>query len=234
MIPVGHDGPEETWFPRERHPDRHRGGNEWRHLMDLLDEDALRAEFSQFRRSEERYAHSFQALVYTAGVRYLAERCRVAGLIDVIAAWQPQALRDPDLQVFQLWELRIKGTRGVAICSGLGERGVRAAPRESRLGAGLHQFVRRPRRAHAALRALAPSKPKQGSAVGEAVFFLPGNSGMGREPQEKEIRPERKSQTSGVSHAICSTPPAQKARGFFYRGPEFQTESSRCCRACAR
>lgn len=71
--------------------------------MDLLEEDALRRQLARFRRSEEFYPHRSQALVYTAGVKFLAERCRLSWLVDVIAVWQWRALRDPDLAVFQLW-----------------------------------------------------------------------------------------------------------------------------------
>ena len=84
--------------------------------MDLLEEDALRRQLAQFRRSEDFYPHRSQALVYTAGVKFLAERCGLFWLIDVIAAWQWWALRDPDLAFFQLWELRLIGTRRVVMC----------------------------------------------------------------------------------------------------------------------
>jgi hypothetical protein len=84
--------------------------------MDFLEEDALRAELARFRRSEESYVHPSQALVYTAGVKFLAERCGLFWLIDVIAAWQGRALRDPDLAIFQLWELRPIGTRRALVC----------------------------------------------------------------------------------------------------------------------
>ena len=84
--------------------------------MDLLEEDALRAQLARFRRSEESFLHPSQALVYTAGVKFLAERCGLFWLIDVIAAWQWRALRDADLAIFQLWELRLSGTRRVVAC----------------------------------------------------------------------------------------------------------------------
>jgi hypothetical protein len=84
--------------------------------MDLLEEDALRGQLSRFRRSEEFHAHSSNALVYTPGVKFLAEHCRLFWLIDVINAWQWRALRDPDLAIFQLWELRSIGTRRALFC----------------------------------------------------------------------------------------------------------------------
>jgi hypothetical protein len=84
--------------------------------MDLLEEDALRRQLSQFKRTEEFYSHPSQSLVFTAGVKFLADRCRLFWLIDVIAAWQGRAVRDPDLAIFQLWELRPIGTRRVLVC----------------------------------------------------------------------------------------------------------------------
>jgi hypothetical protein len=84
--------------------------------MDLLEEDALRAQLARFQRSEEFHPHPSQALVYTPGVKFLTERCGLFWLIDVIAAWQWRALRDPDLAIFQLWELRPIGTRRVLVC----------------------------------------------------------------------------------------------------------------------
>ena len=85
-------------------------------MMDLLEEDALRAQLARFRRSEEYYPHPSEALIYTPGVKFLAERCGLFWLIDVIAAWQWRALKDADLAIFQLWELRLIGTRRVVAC----------------------------------------------------------------------------------------------------------------------
>ncbi len=84
--------------------------------MEFLEEDALRRQLARFRRSEETYSHPSQALVYSAGVKFLAERCGLFWLIDLIAAWQWRALRDPDLAVFQVWEFRPIGTRRVLLC----------------------------------------------------------------------------------------------------------------------
>ena len=84
--------------------------------MDLLEEDALRWQLAQFRRSEKNYSHPSQALAYTAGVKFLAERCGLFWLIDVIAAWQWRALREPDLAVIRFWQLRPIGSRRVLLC----------------------------------------------------------------------------------------------------------------------
>jgi hypothetical protein len=89
--------------------------------MDLEDEDALYRQLATFRRSTEFYPHASNALVYTPGVKYMAERCRLTWFIDVIAACQPRALRDPWLAEFQVWELVVSGKRSIAICSRDGE-----------------------------------------------------------------------------------------------------------------
>jgi hypothetical protein len=86
-------------------------------MMDFLEEDALRKRLARFRRSEEFYLHPSEALVYTRGVKFLAERCRLSWLVDLIAAWQWRALRDPDLAIFQLWNLSTAGAKPVVICS---------------------------------------------------------------------------------------------------------------------
>jgi hypothetical protein len=85
--------------------------------MDLLEEDALRRQLASFRRSDELHRHPSQGLVYTAGVKFLRDRCRLSWLIDLIVAWQWRALRDPDLAIFQLWELLPCGGLRVVRCS---------------------------------------------------------------------------------------------------------------------
>ena len=80
-----------------------------------MDQETLRAELRQFTGSTEFYRH-FTQLMYTEGVRFLAEQARLYWLIDAIASWQPHALRDPALREFQLWELRITETEAVVVC----------------------------------------------------------------------------------------------------------------------
>jgi hypothetical protein len=85
--------------------------------MGLLEEDVLWKRLSQFRRSDERHSHRSKALRYTAGVKYLAERCSLFWLIDLIALLQNRALAsDPDLAIFQLWELRHVARARVISC----------------------------------------------------------------------------------------------------------------------
>ena len=81
-----------------------------------MDQNALRAELRLFTGSTEFYRHFTNALVYTEGVKFLAEHARLYWLIDLIAGWQRRALRDVALRKFQLWELRIAKGKGVVVC----------------------------------------------------------------------------------------------------------------------
>src|ERR1700682_99049 len=81
-----------------------------------MDQETLRAKLRQFTGSTEFYRHFTNSLIYTEGVRFLAEEARLYWLIDLIASWQPRALRDRALQEFQLWELRITETEAAAVC----------------------------------------------------------------------------------------------------------------------
>jgi hypothetical protein len=85
--------------------------------MDFMERDALYRRLAQFRRSDELHSHPSQALRYTAGIKYLAERCGLSWLIELIASLQWRALGGhPDLAIFQLWELRSVGRKRVVSC----------------------------------------------------------------------------------------------------------------------
>ena len=62
----------------------------------------------QFIGSETFYRH-WLGIVYTEGVKYLAEEAGAYWLIDAIASWQtsPKIKRDPMLQRIQFWRLRV-------------------------------------------------------------------------------------------------------------------------------
>jgi hypothetical protein len=84
--------------------------------MDLIEQNALRAELRQFTGSTEFYRHFTNAIIYTEGVKFLAERGRLYWLIDLIASLQMRALKDPALREFQLWELRTSKGGAVLVC----------------------------------------------------------------------------------------------------------------------
>ena len=84
--------------------------------MDFMEQNALRAELRQFTGSEEFYRHFTNVIIYTEGVKFLAQRARLYWLIDLIASLQPRALRDRALREFQLWELRIANGKAALVC----------------------------------------------------------------------------------------------------------------------
>src|SRR5438105_5410898 len=84
--------------------------------MDFMEQNALRAELRQFTGSEEFYRHFTNVIIYTEGVKFLAERARLYWLIDLIASLQTRALKDRALREFQLWELRIANGKAVLVC----------------------------------------------------------------------------------------------------------------------
>lgn len=60
-------------------------------------------DLNQFTGSETIYRHWTNRLVYTEGVRYLAENAGAYWLIDAIASYQPQD------EPFQVWVLKCEG-----------------------------------------------------------------------------------------------------------------------------
>jgi len=75
----------------------------------------LRASLGEFIGTEQYYRHWSRILVYTDGVKYLAENAGAFWLIDAIASWQPEARKDPALREFQLWELFVYENRSALL-----------------------------------------------------------------------------------------------------------------------
>lgn len=84
--------------------------------MDIMDQNALYAELRQFTGSTEFFRHFTNTLIYTEGAKFIAERARLYWLIDLIAALQLRALKDPALREFQLWELRVANGGAMVVC----------------------------------------------------------------------------------------------------------------------
>ena len=57
----------------------------------------LLGELGQFTGDLQRYRHWTRALIYTPGVKHLAERAEAYWLIDLVASWQidPKVRREP-------------------------------------------------------------------------------------------------------------------------------------------
>lgn len=62
-------------------------------------------DLSPFYCSDNFYKH-WLGLIYTDGVKYVADECKAYWLLDAIASHQPRARRDPMLRDFQIWTLR--------------------------------------------------------------------------------------------------------------------------------
>lgn len=64
------------------------------------------------------YRRHWSGMRYTDGVAFLVESAKAYWLLDVIASWQPKALRDAWLREFQLWELFVRGDNtATVVCS---------------------------------------------------------------------------------------------------------------------
>ena len=68
----------------------------------------IRSALQLFTGTTAYYQHWTKLIVYTDGVKYLAEAAGAFWLIDAIALAQPRAVRDPWLREFQLWELHTR------------------------------------------------------------------------------------------------------------------------------
>jgi hypothetical protein len=80
----------------------------------LLEQVALRldSELSLFTGTTT-YYRNWQGLLYTDGVKYLAENAGAYWLIDAIASWQPH-VRTVERD-FQLWELHVSDNHGAEL-----------------------------------------------------------------------------------------------------------------------
>jgi hypothetical protein len=76
------------------------------------------SDLAQFSGSETFFAHPFGGLVYTEGVKYLADRAGAYWLIDAIASYQRdrRIIGDRMLRDLQFWELTVKDGAGVLAC----------------------------------------------------------------------------------------------------------------------
>jgi hypothetical protein len=71
-----------------------------------MDAETLSKNLEHFCGSEEYYKH-FLGLLYTEGVKYLAENAEAYWLIDAIVSYQPRLRKVRSLSEFQLWFLHV-------------------------------------------------------------------------------------------------------------------------------
>jgi len=74
-----------------------------------MDAETLSKNLEHFHGSEEYYKH-FLGLLYTDGVKYLAENAEAYWLIDAIVSYQPRLRKVRSLSEFQLWFLHVGDT----------------------------------------------------------------------------------------------------------------------------
>lgn len=86
-------------------------------MADLTMTETVRAYEAQTTCSAEWFKHPF-GLVYTSGIKFVAETCEAYWLIDLVASHQPTIrakLKQHDLSGFQVWRLWIL-TGGCPTC----------------------------------------------------------------------------------------------------------------------
>lgn len=77
----------------------------------------LRAALRSFTGTIEYHRH-WSGMRYTDGVKFIVEEAKAHWLLDLIASWQLEALRDAWLREFQMWELFVLANRtATAVCS---------------------------------------------------------------------------------------------------------------------
>jgi hypothetical protein len=83
-----------------------------------VEQTELSAELKSFIGTTRYYRHWLGVLVYTDGVKFLADRAKAYWLIDSIVFAQSRALRDAALREFQLWELFVTNEGSASlVCS---------------------------------------------------------------------------------------------------------------------
>lgn len=74
------------------------------------------ADLNQFSGTNEWFRHWSQSLVFTEGVKYLADKAGAYWLIDAIASHQPTARKNEMLRGIQFWRLSVNDSKAVLTC----------------------------------------------------------------------------------------------------------------------
>lgn len=86
------------------------------HPSPRMSAEEIQTALAQFTGTEQYFRHYTGRLVYTDGVRFLADAARCYWFLDLIASWQDRAREDSGLAEFQLWQLTVDTPTAVAIC----------------------------------------------------------------------------------------------------------------------
>jgi len=71
----------------------------------MLTREQLESGLARFNGTDEYHAHWTKAFVMTDGVKWLADNAEAHWLIDALASYQPQCMKDPMLKDIQFWSL---------------------------------------------------------------------------------------------------------------------------------
>jgi hypothetical protein len=89
--------------------------------------EELPQELAQFSGDLVRYRHWTNRLIYTPGVKHLAERAGAYWLIDLVASWQ--LYRKVAAEEFQVWKLAVRADKTATATATDGNRGKLATQR---------------------------------------------------------------------------------------------------------
>ena len=86
--------------------------------MSMKNKQEILNGLSDFYGTEQYYKHPFTGVLFTDGIRYMAESCGAFWLIDEIAFAQrlPKIRNDDKLQEIQFWTLTVKDKSAVLTC----------------------------------------------------------------------------------------------------------------------
>jgi hypothetical protein len=79
-----------------------------------MEANKLRHALDGFTGTVEYHRH-FTGLQLTDGAFFLAENAGAHWLVDIVASYQPQAMRDPMLRNFQVWRLAVAKDRTAVV-----------------------------------------------------------------------------------------------------------------------
>ena len=69
---------------------------------------------NMFSGTEHWYEHFMPGILFTDGIKYLANEAKAYWLIDLIASWQTD--KKVAKESFQVWIIRVDGTKAVVTC----------------------------------------------------------------------------------------------------------------------
>jgi len=85
-------------------------------MSNQIDPKELESELQGFCGSENFYRHPMTGVIYTDGVKYLAEKAEAYWLIDTIASYQYTGAKCWD-EEFQVWTLNVFGPHADLLCT---------------------------------------------------------------------------------------------------------------------